>query len=123
MASSVDQILEVFAVDVLEHDELTSVGLASVDDGDDVRVRELGHGAGLPPEPLHVLAVVAVVLVEDLERHVPLQEPVAGLVHTRHAAAADELLELVPVRDQLTDHTHIVVNGRAPRSVVFVKSR
>ena len=59
---------------MLEDDELPPVVLAAVDDGDDVRVRELRDRAGLAPEALDVLLVVAVLRVQDLERDVPLEQ-------------------------------------------------
>jgi len=48
--------------------------------------------------------VAGVVLVEELDRDGALEQPVAGAVDARHAARADELLELVAIRDQLADH-------------------
>ena len=47
----------------------------------------------------------AELLVQDLQRDVALEQRVEGAVDARHAAAADELLELVPVRDELL-HSH-----------------
>ena len=48
--------------------------LAAVDHRDDVRVRELRDRARLAAEALDVLVVVAVVLVQDLQRDVPLEQ-------------------------------------------------
>ena len=50
------------------------------------------------------VVVARIVLVEDLDRDVALEQPVVRPVDARHAARADELLELVPVRDHLADH-------------------
>ena len=52
-----DQVLEVLALDELEDDVLAPAVLAAVDDGDDVRVRELRDRARLVPEALDVLGV------------------------------------------------------------------
>src|SRR5581483_11138902 len=101
---ALEQLLEVLAVDVLEDDVLPAAVLAAVDHGHDVRVRELGDGARLPPEALDVLVVVDVVGVEDLQRDPPLEQAVEGAVDPRHAAGADELLELVALGDYLTRH-------------------
>ena len=98
-------VLQGLAVDVLEDDELAPVRLAAVDDGDDVRVRELRRGARLVPEALDVVVVLGVVLVQDLQRDVPLEQRVVRAVDARHAARADDVLELVAVRDQLA-HRH-----------------
>ena len=99
-----DQLLEVLAVDVLEDDELVAVGLAAVDHRDDVRMRELRDGARLAAEALDVLLVGEEMGVEHLQRHVAFEQAVVRLVHARHAAPADELVELVPVADHVTDH-------------------
>jgi hypothetical protein len=69
-------------------------------------VRELGGGARLAPEPLDVVVVLRVVLVEDLQRHVALEQRVVRAVDARHAAGADDVLQLVPVRDQLAHRHH-----------------
>ena len=92
-----DQPLEVLAADVLEDDELVAVVLASIDHRHDVRMREDGGRPGLPPEALDVLGIVQVVLVEHLERDGAVEESVVRAIDARHAAGADELLELVPV--------------------------
>ena len=100
----VETLLQRLAVDELEDDELPPVLLAAVDDRDDVRVRELCDGARLAAEALHILVVSRVVLMQDLQRDVPLEQGVVRLVDAGHAARADELLDLVPTTDQLADH-------------------
>ena len=67
------------------------VGLAAIDHRDDVRMRELRDDARLAPEPLDVLVVLEVALVEDLQRDVALEQRVVRLVDARHAAAPEEL--------------------------------
>ncbi len=103
-AGPLDELLEILAVDVLEDDVLLPAVLPAVDHGDDVRVGELGDGAGLPPEALDVLLVVGVVLMQHLECDVALEQLVARAVDARHAAGPHELLELVALGDQLTGH-------------------
>ena len=98
-------LLEVLAVDELEDDVLLAVVLAAVDHRDDVGMRHLGDRPGLATESLHVLRVVAVMRMEQLQRDVALQQPVMSLVDARHPARADELDELVPACDHLTWHT------------------
>ena len=78
--------------------------LPAVDHRDDVRVAQLGDGAGFTPEPLDVLLVIRVAVVQDLERDVALEQSVVGAVDARHPPAADELLELVPLRDDFAHH-------------------
>ena len=62
---------------------------------------ELRDRARLAEEALDVLLVLAVVVVEDLQGDVAFEKRVERAVHARHTAAADDLLELVPVRDEL----------------------
>ena len=100
----VDQLLEVVSVDVLEDDELLPRVLAAVDHRDDVRVRELGDRTRFAPEALDVLLVVAVPLVEDLQRDLALEQAVVGPVDRGHPTTPDELLELVAARDHLARH-------------------
>ena len=68
-----DALLQVLAVDVLEDDVLPVVLLAAVDDRDDVRVLQLGDRTRLALESLDEVLVAVVLLVEDLERDVPLE--------------------------------------------------
>src|SRR5581483_12042853 len=63
-----------------------------------------GDRAGLAPEALDVLAVVGVLLVQDLESDLPVQQAVVRAKDARHAAGADELLELVPAGEDLANH-------------------
>src|SRR5207247_6173699 len=101
-----EHLVEGATVDVLEDDEWLPVGVPAVDLGDDVRMRELRDRPGLAPEPLDVLRVVEMVLVEDLQSDVTLQERVVRLVDARHSAAAHELLELIAVADQSPNSHH-----------------
>ena len=89
---AIDELLQALAVDVLEDDVLLAVGLAAVDDRDDVRMRELRDGARLAPEPLDVLGVIAVMRVEDFQCDVALEQRVDRAVDRGHAAGADDLL-------------------------------
>ncbi len=98
---ALDELLQVVAVDQLEDDVLAARVLAAIDHGDDVRVRELGDGARLAPKALDVVVVAEVLGVQDLERHVALQEGVERAVDARHASAAEHFAELVPARDQV----------------------
>src|SRR5207302_4268131 len=102
--ASIEELLQVLAVDVLEDDELAPLVLAAVDHRDDVRVREPGDGARLVAEARDVLLVVCVLRVEDLQGYVALEQRVARPVDGGHAAAADDLLEVISVRNLLLAH-------------------
>ena len=54
-----DPVLERLALDVLEDDVGSAVVLAGVDHRHDVRMVQLRHGAGLAPEALELVRVVA----------------------------------------------------------------
>ena len=83
------------ALDVLHHDEVDAVVLAPVEDGDDVGVREVGGGLGLPAEPLDEGLVDRELGEEDLEGDRPIELAVHRPVHLRHAAAGDQVGQLV----------------------------
>ena len=95
-----DELLQVLAGDVLEDDERPALVLAPVDHGDDVRVGEPGDELRLPPEAGDDVGVGSEPFVQDLDGDDSVQDPVVRAVHARHAAGADELFELVVVRDR-----------------------
>ena len=98
------QLLQVHPVHVFEDDELAPILLAPVDHRDDVRVSQLRDGARLAAEALDVVVVPRELLVQDLQRDRPFEQAVVRAVDARHAARADELLELITARDQFPDH-------------------
>ena len=99
-----DELLQVLAVDVLEDDVLLPVPFAVVDDGDDVRVVEPRRRPRLAAEALDVLGVDGVLVVEDLDRDSAREPPVTRPVDAGHSPGAGQLLELVPLSEQLADH-------------------
>ena len=105
---ALDELLQVLAVDVLEHDELPPVLLAAVDHCDDVRMVEPGNRARLATEALRVFGIPRKVLVEDLQRDAAFENIVPRAVDARHTSLADELLDLVPLTDQLADHAALM---------------
>ena len=94
------------AVDVL-HRQVAGLAVdALVVHADEAGVREPGGGAGLAPEPGDEVGAgraLGEVGVHDLQRDVPVQAPVDGQVHGRHAAAGDAGHDLVPAVDQAAD--------------------
>ena len=78
--------------------------LAAVDHRDDVRMRERGDGARLPPEALDVVGVLRVLGVQHLQRDLAIEQAVMRAKDAGHATGTDELLDLVPVGKDFTDH-------------------
>ena len=101
---TVEKLLEGLPGDVLEDDELMAVLFPAVDDGDDPWMAEPRGRTGLTAEALHVLLVVRVAVVEDLECNHALEQPVVGAVDVRHPADPDELLELITPSNDFADH-------------------
>ena len=88
-SQAIDPLLQRLALDVLEDDVGVAAVLAGVDHGDHVRVRELGHRAGLAAEALELVGLVGDLAVHDLHRDPALERLVASQVHRGHAAAAE----------------------------------
>jgi hypothetical protein len=91
--------LEDLAVDPLHDEEQLSRGRHAVGDvADDAGVGELCKDLDLACE---ALGEVALLVGEDLDGHGLAGDQIAGAEHRAHAAAADLLLELEPVVEQL----------------------
>ena len=97
------ELLQVPALQVLHRDVVGALGLAAVEDRDDVRVREPGGVLRLAAEALDELLVVRVPLVEDLDRDAPPERLVLGEVDGRHAAGAELAHDLVPPVEEGVD--------------------
>jgi predicted DsbA family dithiol-disulfide isomerase len=98
-----DAVLERLALDELEDDVRAALVLARVDHADDVRVRELGHRAGLAPEARELVGVRGDLPVHELDRDPPLERRVERPVDGRHPAGAHLGVEPVPTA-QLHPH-------------------
>ena len=95
-----DQLLERPPLDVLHDDVVGAVRLASIEDGDDVRVREAGGMRRLSAEALDELLVVRVAAVEHLDGDTPAELLVLGEVDVGHAAAAELARHAVAPREE-----------------------
>jgi hypothetical protein len=80
------QLGQALAGHILHHQIVLSGIRAAVEHGHDVGMAEAGRAAGLTPEPLHEHRVLGIGRAEHLDRHLPLQHPVAGQVHPGHPA-------------------------------------
>ena len=105
-----DQLLERATVEVLHRDVVGALGLASVVDRNDVRMREARRVLGLAAEALDELLVAGVALVQDLDRDATAEHLVFGEIDVRHAAHAELALDAVaPVEkrvDQRVGNSH-----------------
>ena len=81
--------------DVAHRDVEDPVGLAGVEDRDDVRVVEAGCELGLAQEPLAESSVVGELGREQLERRASLEADLLGQVDDAHPAPADQPLDPV----------------------------
>ncbi len=87
---------ERFALNELHDDEVSAVVLAPVEDGDDVRVGQVGGGLRLAAEALDEGPVDRELGEQHLERDGAIEFAVDGAVHQGHATACHEVGQLVP---------------------------
>ena len=114
-----DALAERFAVDE-RHDEEDQVAhLFDREDGNDVRVRELGRCAGFVQEALSQRRVTRQVRWQQLEGDQAVERHVACEIDDSHSAAAKLALERVPARERGLDPnefagglTHRLNDGR-----------
>src|SRR5207248_2356813 len=83
--------------------------LAGVDDGDDVRVRELRDGAGLAPEALELVGVGGDLAMHELDRDGALEHGVERPVDGGHAAAPDLRLEAIAPAEKGPEDCHLAL--------------
>ena len=97
----VDDVAQRHPVDVLHHDVRQrpgrGLGLAGVVDGDDGGVVERGGVLRFAPEPEVEARVAGQIGAQHFDRDVAVQPQIAGQVHLRHAAEAQDLAQLVAV--------------------------
>src|SRR5918995_201985 len=110
-----DALLQRLPLDVLEDDVGRAILLAGVDHADDVRVVELGDGAGLAAEALQLVGVRRDLAMHELHRDLALQRHVEGAVDRRHPTGADlgvEAIATVEARADQRAHerAHIVAD-------------
>src|SRR5688572_5518049 len=81
----------------------TIVGLAEIEDADHVRMLQLRGELRFAMEAREHFAIVDEVLVQHLDRDVPIQTLVAAAVDAAHRARTDQLLDDVSTEHDLTD--------------------
>ena len=99
-AAAGDELGERLAVDVLHRDVRDAVGLADVEDLDDVRMRQPRGDPPLAQEARAQVLVAREILGEALERDVAAELDVAREVDDRHRAVTERALDLVPAGDE-----------------------
>ena len=85
----IDDLVEPLALDQLHGVEGKVALPPHLEHRDDIGVVQPCRGAGLAAESLADCPVAEHLLPQDLQRHVPAQQHLLGLVHDAHAAAAD----------------------------------
>ena len=88
---------EGLALHQLHHDEVRSAVLAPVKDRNNVGVREVGGGLGLPAKSFDEGGIGAQFGVENFERDGTVKELVLGAIDQGHAAARNQVGYLVAV--------------------------
>src|SRR5215211_6330906 len=100
-----DPLLEGSAGEVLHRYVIHPIaGLAPGKDRDYVRVGERRGTASLTLEALNELLVLCVLILEQLEGHVPIEDLVVGQKDISHASAAYQASELVSLVDESVVH-------------------
>src|SRR5918993_1403378 len=100
-----DPLLEGSAGEVLHRYVIHSIaGLAPGKDGDYVRVGERRGTASLALEALNELLVLCVLILEQLEGHVPIEDLVVRKEDISHASAAYQLSKFVSLVDERLAH-------------------
>ena len=93
------------------HDQRSAVIVGDIMDGDDPRMVEASRRAGLPQHPpdqqIPLLGHQAVGQQDLLDRHLAIEDLVAGSPHPAHPTLADRLDQPIPPTHQLTSsHRH-----------------
>ena len=109
VALDLQQPLEVGALHVSHGEVEDPVGFSGVVHRDDVRMVERGRGPAIPDESLPERLVLGQRRVQDLQRDLTSQPQMAGEVHHRHRAAADDRLD--PMARKLGAHPRIGLHG------------
>ena len=114
-AAVVEKVAERAAAQVLENEEGTTVVLAPVVDGEDVRMGQLGGRLSLVAEATEEGLVAGQAGVEDLDGHPALKDDVPGGVDGRRGPAAEGGFDPVAAREDPADGFGGSRHGSLPR--------
>ena len=98
-------LLEGDAIDKLHDDILDLIAKAHVIDLDNIGMVQHRNCLGLVPETAEKIAVVGELFLEDFNGYPTAFHPVISLVHIGHAPHADELVDLVPAIQALSNES------------------
>lgn len=96
-------LLQRDAVDELHDNVIGIVGGGDVKHLDNVGMAEHGNSLSLRLEAAEELLILGKFVLQNLHCHKTVQAVAAGLIHHRHASGADDLQELIPVVQQLSN--------------------
>ena len=96
-------LFERLALAELHDNILRLAAVADIVDRDDIRLREHGDRVRLRLKAVFQLGIRRHLIAQDLDGNIAVQLVAHGLVDDRHAAAADDLQDLVAVVEHLTD--------------------
>ena len=117
MALALQILLEGDALNQLHNDIIRSVLAADVEHGNNIVVAQLGNGARLNGEPLADIRVLRELLFEHLECHIAPENGIPRPVNDRHAADADDFLNLIAS----AEHTADIFIHSPSRSLLFTE--
>ena len=100
-----EALLERHALDELHDDILRVAAVPHVIHRDDVRLREHGNSVRLRLKAVFQLGILRHLITQDLDGDIAVQLMAHGLINDRHAAAADDLQDLVAIVQHLADIT------------------
>ena len=111
--ASLQQPAGVESVHVLHDDEVTRLN-PSIQNGDDVRVREMCAQPSFIAEAFHERRVGCQALGDELDRHLALHQLVVGAVDDGHPTGTDPSEQVIPILDEATRS-----NGRRASTVAI----
>ena len=114
----VEPLAQRAALQQLEHDVAVLLGAAEVVDGQDVGMRQRGHGLGLALEAREGRGIVGHLRRQDLQRDIAVEARIAGPVDLAHAARAHERHDLVAVETLAGGKRHAGILRQGRRVVL-----
>src|SRR5262245_60383789 len=99
------------AFNVFGGDEMSPVHLPDLEDGDDVRVVESAHRAGLTLEAPNPLVILSKGRWQELERDLPAKIRVLGQINFAHSTNADQREHLIVAEAAARERWSLLLGG------------